>query len=393
MRVLFVTHSFPRSLGDSAGSFLLHLARALALRAVEVHVIAPAAPGLPPTETLDGIEVRRFRYAPRSWETLAYTGNMVRDVGRSWSARVAMAGLLVANRTAVRRAIRDLRPDVVHAHWWFPGGLAAALAVGSGVPLVTTLHGTDVRLARTARPARALFRRVVRRADVVTAVSRFLADETRVLDPTAVPVVAPMPAAAWLFRAPAPGSPRSGLLFVGRLNEQKGLGDLLSAMPFIAGAPTLDVVGDGAGRDRLVALADSLGVAARVRWRGVVPQQGLPDLYAAASVLVVPSREEGLGLVAVEALLCETPVVAFRSGGVTDVVQDGVTGHLVPSGDRVALAAAIDLVLGDPAGAARRSREGRTRMLATFGPEAVAERYHGVYEAALGTKSGRRAHG
>lgn len=381
MRVLFVTHSFPRSLGDAPGSFLLRLARALAARDVEVHVVAPSAPGLARADLLEGIPVRRFRYAPRSWETLAYTGNMADDVRRSWSAKAAMGGFMIANARAVRRAIRDLRPDVVHAHWWFPGGLAATFATGR-VPLVTTLHGTDVRLARSVRAAHPLFRRVVAASAEVTTVSHFLADEACAVVPTLAPLIAPMPVATELFRPPAAGARRSGLLFVGRLNEQKGLRYLLRALPLVHDAPTLDVVGDGPDRPALVALTTELGLTERVRWHGPLPQQRLPELYGSASAIVVPSWEEGLGLVAAEALLCETPVIAFRSGGLVDVVEDGVTGRLVTPGEPATLAGAISGVLSDAGLAARMGGEGRSRMLATFAPDSVAERYVGVYAAA-----------
>lgn len=381
MRVLFVTHSFPRSLGDAPGSFLLRLARALAARSVDVEVVAPGAAGLAAREVIDGIPVRRFRYAPRAWETLAYTGNMAQDVRGSWTAKLAMGGFMIANAAAVRSAVRELRPDVVHAHWWFPGGLAASVAVG-GTPLVTTLHGTDVRLARAVGPARALFRRVVARSAEVTTVSRFLADEACAVDRTLAPVIAPMPAATEIFQPPAAERARSGLLFVGRLNAQKGLRYLLEALPIIPGEPVLQVVGDGPERERLVALAESLGVGARVHWHGAVPQHRLPSLYAEAAAVVVPSWEEGLGLVAVEALLCETPVVAFRSGGLVDVVEDRVSGRLVPPGERDALAAAVAEILGDARQGARLGRRGRERMLEVFGPERVAARYLDVYGAA-----------
>jgi glycosyltransferase involved in cell wall biosynthesis len=191
-----------------------------------------------------------------------------------------------------------------------------------------------------------------------------------------------MPAATELFQPPRAGSARSGLLFVGRLNAQKGLSHLIDALPRLAGDPTLDVVGDGPDRAALEARVRALGMADRVRWHGALPQQRLPAMYSAAAALVVPSWEEGLGLVAVEALLCETPVVAFRSGGLVDVVEDGVTGRLVTPGERLALAAAISELLEDPGAAARMGREGRARMLATFAPDAVAARYMDVYSAA-----------
>ena len=90
MRVLFLAHSFPRYSGDAAGSFLLRLALALRDESVEVNVVAPAAAGLASSEHFDGVLVERFRYAPRRFERLAYTGNMAQDVQNSWSARLTL---------------------------------------------------------------------------------------------------------------------------------------------------------------------------------------------------------------------------------------------------------------------------------------------------------------
>ncbi|HZF66680.1 MAG TPA: glycosyltransferase, partial [Gemmatirosa sp.] len=183
MRVLFVAHSFPRHRDDLPGSFLLRLAVALVERGVAVHVVAPAAAGVAATEELDGVTVERLRYAPRAWESIAYTGAMA-DAAATWHGRAALVGLLAATARGVRRAARAHAADVVHAHWWFPGGLAAAApGVLGGRPLVLTLHGSDVRLARRVAPARALFARVAARAAATTAVSTWLCARARDMAP------------------------------------------------------------------------------------------------------------------------------------------------------------------------------------------------------------------
>jgi glycosyltransferase involved in cell wall biosynthesis len=384
VRILFVTHSFPRFPGDVAGAFILRLARALADGGTEVRVLAPSAPRLANVETIEGIAVRRFRYAPKKWETLAYTGTMAEQVGDSFRGKAALAGMLSRGALAVRSAAAEFAPDVIHAHWWFPAGLLAFGSLSSK-PLVTTMHGSDVRLARRSAWAPVLFRRVMARSSAVTAVSSYLASEAQSMAAGLNVAVEPMPVNVELFSplAGATAGSRSPdrFLFVGRLNEQKGIALLLQALAASGSGASLDVVGDGDGRAALESIARTLGVAGRVRWLGAQLQEQLVPLYRAATAVVIPSEGEGLGLVAVEAQLCETPVIAFRSGGLPDVVSDGATGLLTPPGDVGALAAAMDAVLARDDRGASLGRAGRDAALARFSPNVVASHYAAIYES------------
>ncbi|HEY8165802.1 MAG TPA: glycosyltransferase [Gemmatimonadaceae bacterium] len=386
MNVLFLTHSFPRRPGDAAGSFILRLASALSKEGVEVHVVAPSARGLPPAEVMDGVTVERFRYAPRRLERLAYTGNMAQDVASSWRARLALVSFLGSDFVSAVRARRSFEPDVIHAHWWFPSGVIGTwLSRMSHRPLVTTLHGTDVRLARSVAVSRPLFRHVLQHSAAVTTVSTWLSREVKKLVPSASPEVLPMPAATDSF-VPRNGREKARLLFVGRLTPQKGVDHLLRALAEMRQPAMLDIVGEGSSRDDLRSLARDLALNGRVAWHGQLTQDQLAALYASASALVVPSTDEGLGLVAVEALLCETPVVGFRSGGLTDVIRDNSTGILVEPGNSSALAAALDEVLADPDRANTLGRAGRMHALSSFAPESVARNYARVYAQVLAAK-------
>jgi glycosyltransferase involved in cell wall biosynthesis len=385
VRVLFVAHSYPRHSDDVAGNFLLRLARALREHEdVETYVLAPSAPGLPRFDTIGGIRVERVRYAPRAWETLAYEGTMVDAVRTSWRARAALLGMIGATAYETRMSAGRHDVDVVHAHWWFPGALAAALPGGTdGRPLVVTSHGSDIRLAAKSAPARVLFARVARRGAAMTAVSSWLCTQARAMAPGLACEVAPMPVEADLFWPPPSDDARGKLLFVGRLIPQKGVDALMRALAAMRYDARLTVVGDGPERPALEALARALGVDARVEWLGARPQTELARLYRTARALVVPSREEGLGLVAVEAQLSGTPVVAFASGGLLDVVRDGVDGRLVPPGDVATLAAALDALLADPAEASRLGAAGRAGALGRFSPAGVAARYAALYARVL----------
>src|SRR5256714_8823830 len=254
------------------------------------------------------------------------------------------------------------------------------------IPRVTTLHGTDVRRARTVGVAKPLFGHVLKHSAAVTTVSRWLKEETQALVPGVHPQVAPMPVATDLFE---PGDSRDGtrLLFVGRLNEQKGVDHLLHAMSAMKTSAELDIVGDGPSRGALEKLSEQLGLTPRITWHGQVAHSALPPLYQRASAVVVPSADEGLGLVAVEALLCETPVVAFDSGGLRDVIQHEKTGLLVKPGDRAALASSLDDLLRRDGKGSQLGRAGRLYALSAFAPESAARRYAEIYRQVVGANA------
>ena len=158
---------------------------------------------------------------------------------------------------------------------------------------------------------------------------------------------------------------------------------MLHALAKLPARLTLDVLGEGPELEALRALAAQLGVASRVRWHGVMPQATLVGFYRTATAVVVPSADEGLGLVAVEAMLCETPVVAFESGGLPDVVQHERTGLLVTERSPDALAAAIETLLARPDRGRPLGAAGRLHALSTFAPESAARRYLDIYRKAI----------
>ncbi|MEO7997391.1 MAG: glycosyltransferase, partial [Gemmatimonadaceae bacterium] len=267
---MFVTHNVPRFAGDAAGSFVLRLAVALRSAGVSVDILAPGSETLSGTDVIEGISIERVRYASPHRMTLAYSGRMAEDVKAGWGARFALAGLLYhlrrRLRARVQQAVRDGKPyDIVHAHWWFPAGLCAwSAGVGAGlpVPLVITMHGSDVRLAQGIKASHGIMQQVLLRARVVTAVSRWLAEAAMRIVPTSNVRVGGMPVDTKVFVPPTDSRQRLGILFVGRLNAQKGVANLLDAFARIADTNVpLQIVGDGPDDFLLKAKAMSLGIA------------------------------------------------------------------------------------------------------------------------------------
>ena len=382
MKVLFITHSFPRNGGDAADSPELRLASALRNEDVEVLILAPGRPG-EASEEIDGIAVERFQL-PRRQMALASIESSEHPAARpSWRSRITALRFLSAEFTSAVRARRAFHPDVVHAHWWFPGGLVGTWVSALGnVPLVTSLHRADLRSAEAGSFARPLFRHVMKQSAIVTADSHGLARKARALMSSRDAVVAPMPAPTDAY---LPGADRATdrLLLEASLSRDNGVEQTLQAVAAMSHRVSLDIIGDGPAAGEYLALAESLGLADRVRWHHEPAEVDRVALCQGTAAVVVPSLREWVPPIAVQALLCRTPVVAFDFGGVTDVVHHDRTGILVPPGDTRALTRALDALLNRPDLGLNLGEAGRIYALATFAPESVARRFAGIYRQAI----------
>jgi glycosyltransferase involved in cell wall biosynthesis len=379
VRVVFLTHNFPRWPGDLSGAFLATLAAALVKRGVAVSVVAPSDEGQGGEEEVGGVRIRRVRYGSARRETLAYRGTMA-DALRKPGGWRALAGLWRALRRAAREEVAA-GADLVHAHWWVPAGLAAP----ADVPLVVTVHGTDAALLRKSRLARRLARPVFARARVVTAVSRELAGwvQNATGRHIATGHVHPMPVDSGAWNWTTGGG---GAVVVARLTAQKRINLAIETTAFLASCGhdlPLTIVGDGPERPALERQVERLGIAPFVRFVGAVPPEEVAGFLAHADVMLAPAAGEGFGLAAAEALMAGVPVVAcWDGGGLLDVVPESGAGRLtLPSAEALS-DATLDL-LQDPERLALAKLVGES-WRARLSPENVAELCEGWYREALG---------
>ena len=380
MRVVWITHNYPRFAGDVAGGFLHPLAVALRQAGVDVRVVSPSDAGQGGDAMLDGVPVRRVRYGSAAEEQLAHRGTMMNAL-RSPRAALAFNRMRGALRAGAETELKGARSKaVIHAHWWVPSGLAAPV----GVPMVLTCHGTDVQLLERFPLAAWLARPTFRRARVVTTVSNALAEivRRRVGVAVAADAVQPMPVAS-VERPLSDGS--AGIVVIGRLTLQKRVHLAIEALAVtrrLGKAFTLTIVGDGPALSALEALVTRLGLTAWVRFAGSVRPDEVPCYLATAPCCVMPAEGEGFGLVAAEALMQGVPVVACQDGGgVLDVVPRSGAGRIVaPNPDAIATGM-ID-VMADAA-ARDAARVAGTRWRESLSPPAVAQRCLTWYERAL----------
>jgi len=405
VRLLISTSTFPLRPGDGLPHFVYGLARQLA-RSNEVTVLAPGAPGAPARERWEAVEIERFSYfLPRRAQRLAYGSGIEPNLRRSWLARLQPPGFLLAQTRALRRLLRGGRFDVVNSHWLLPQGLSAAWVRGAaGFPHVVTVHGGDAYLLARLPGAGALARYVVNRADALLAVARTARDGLdAALGRESGAELLPMGVDLELF-GPGPAEMelpfRYGyLLFVGRLAPNKGVADLLQALPRVRQSHPglgLVVVGEGQEAGALRAQAQALGLADAVRFEGAASEEAVARWLRACRVAVLPSRRsevwaEGLPVVLIEALASGARVVATATGGIPELLRHGENGWLCRDSDPDDLADKLLAALADPvdSGLAQLARASAE----PFGWPRVAERTLEIFEAVRADRTSHTGRG
>ncbi|MFC0509119.1 glycosyltransferase [Micromonospora costi] len=294
----------------------------------------------------------------------------------------------------------DWTPDVAHAHFWMSGLATVHAGRRAGVPMVLTYHalGTVKRRHQrerdTSPPGRIGYERALgRAADRVIVQCQ---DEIRELVRLGVPrsrmTLVPSGVNQEMFRPDGPAVARDParprILTVGRMVERKGFQDVIRALPavpdtecVVVGGPPADLLPADTFARRLRALAESCGVADRVRLVGAVPREEMGRWYRSADVLVAAPWYEPFGLTPLEGMACGVPVIGTNVGGIADTVVDGLTGDLVPPRDPRALGTAIRRLLSDRIRRFAYATAALDRIRSSYSWKRAAEQLGAVYTA------------
>jgi glycogen(starch) synthase len=396
MRVLMLSWEYPPVVVGGLARHVHALARYLARDGHEVVVLCRHAAGSdahthPTTDrVVEGVRIIRVAEDPMH---VTFEQDLV-----SWT--LAMGHAMVR---AGLTLLRTWQPEVVHAHDWLVTHPAIALAEAGGVPLVGTIHATEAG-RHSGWLSYPLNQQVhsaewwlANRADALITCSQAMRTEVAGLfevPPEDITVIhngieergwrVPPEEIARARQTYVPqGEPL--LLYFGRLEWEKGVQDLLAALPQIRrdhpGA-RLVIAGKGLHLEELVAQARRLRVRRAVHFAGHLPDRELRAALAAADAVVLPSRYEPFGIVALEAAASEAPLIASTAGGLGEVVIDGITGLAFTPGDVVALRTAVDTVLRDRTAAEQRARTARARLSVDFDWAHIAEATAEVYRRA-----------
>ncbi|HEX5407512.1 MAG TPA: DMT family transporter [Pseudonocardiaceae bacterium] len=375
LRIIIGADTFPPDV-NGAARFAQQLATGLAGRGNEVHVLCPSDTGPAGVSTMDGITVHRVA----AHRTPCHPTFRVSLPWRTGSAAAAL--------------LDEVRPDIVHVQAHFSVGRALVrAATDRGVPVAATNHFMPENLfaylripgrlrAGAARLAWRDLARVLRPARVVTAPT-----------PTAVRMLAEqgfggravaVSCGVDLARFDTEGQQGDGrtILFVGRLDEEKRVHELLHALAFLPDL-RVELVGDGSCRQALTELADRLGIADRVRFLGFVGETELVDAYRRCAVFCMPGVAELQSLATMEAMAAGRPVVAADAVALPHLVQPGRNGWLYRPGDIAGLAGRLAALFDQPGALAAMGAASRA-MIARHDMRNSLDTFETLYRVAMG---------
>ena len=389
MRILMVSWEYPPVVVGGLGRHVHHLATALAADGHDVIVLSRQPFGTDPAshptadEVREGVRVIAAAQDPHEFD---FGTDMM-----AWT--LAMGHAMI--RAGLRPHAEGWLPDVVHAHDWLVAHPAIALAEFFDVPMVSTIHATEAGRhsgwvsGAISRQVHASESWLALESDSLIACSASMADEITELFGPGLAEITVIPngidSTRWPFAIRKPHTGPAELLYFGRLEYEKGIHELIAALPRIRRThpgTTLTIAGDGTQQDWLVELARKHKVLKCIRFAGRAEHEQLLALLHRVDVAVLPSHYEPFGIVALEAAAAGTPLVTSNVGGLGEAVIDGRTGLSFPPRDVAALADAVRAVLDDPAAAHRRAVAARERLTSDFDWHTVAVRTAGVYLAA-----------
>ncbi|TCK25013.1 glycosyltransferase [Pseudonocardia endophytica] len=372
LRILIAADTYPPDV-NGAARFTERFASGLAGRGHDVHVVAPSSTG--PASAPVPVDGRPSVHRLPSY----------RVPGQD-RFRFTMPGIAAAG---TERVLRDVRPDVVHVQSHFPVGRGLlAAASGAGYPTVATNHFMPENLLEHARVPDALAERVTgwawrdlgrvyRAADAVTAPTPRAVDllvSRTGLSASAVSCGIDL----GRFGGAGEPDPEPTVLFVGRLEREKRVDELIRAFALVPGRARLEIVGDGTRRQGWTDLARDLGQASRVRFRGTVDDDELVEAYRRSSVFCMPGVAELQSLVTLEAMAAGRPVVAADAVALPHLVRPWHNGLLYRPGDVSGLAGALNRLLDDPSARARMGAASR-EMVARHALDGTLDAFEDVY--------------
>lgn len=358
IKIFVITTTFPRWKDDTTPTFVYELSKRLQKSGLEIVILAPHDQGAKKLEIMDDMKIYRFPYFyPFNYQRLCYNGGMLPNFKTSYFAKFQTPIFMLIGMYYIFKITNKEKIDLIHAHWIIPSGLMSIFVkLISRIPLIISVHGSDISLIKYPF-LKSIIKQILKNVDMCTVNSTATKDLTlNVIKSNKRLKIIPMGVDLNIFKPKfkcADGvysKKRPTILTVGRLDKKKGMNYLIDAMPEIIRKfpkAKLVIVGDGPEKNNITMLIKKLNLDKNVDLIGAVQNKNLPSFYQKADLFVLPSLNEGLGVVLLEAMACGTPVIGSNVGGITDIIINGENGFLTISENPQNLAEKIITVLSN----------------------------------------------
>ena len=402
MKIVHITSSYPRYPEDGTAPFIRSFVDEQLGLGYDVFVLAPYDPAV--KEDYQEKFVTRFRYIrPNSLHIMGHAKALRADVQLRPLAYVLIPLYLLIGTVQLFRISLQEKPDILHAHWVLPNGPIAALVSSLlNIPLVISLHGSDIYIANKNKLFQTIARMTFGAASCITSCSEDLRNRAKNTGTEKNIVVTPWGVNPKIFKYDEARKQRlrsddgieavRTIMSLGRMTYKKGFHHLVEAMPAVlARFPNTRFVigGDGPVREELRQSAESLGVSNSLELPGKIPWDKVPEFLNNGDIFVLPSVQDtygnvdGLPTVMLEAMSTGLPVIASEIGGIDMVIDINDNGIMVPPGDTAALQTSILRLLESPEEAIRMGRRAREEIESQFTWKHVAYFFDSLYQEAL----------
>ncbi len=388
--LLVVTSTFPRWKNDATPPFVYELSKHYVRCGFKVDVIAPHAYGAKRHETMEGVNVYRYKYFTDSFQTLAYNGGINANLKNKKLNYFLVPFFLLFQSITIINRLKNQKYDLLHSHWLIPQSLICVFIIKfftkTKPPVLCTSHGGDL-YAFNGGLMQWLKKWTAKNCTHLCVVSEAMKNDCKNLELTTNKIsVSPMGVDLQDLFIPSVNIERQDnkIIFVGRFVAKKGIHVLIDAISLVKDSvPSVELilVGDGPLRGEVDSKIRKLLLDDNVKIYGGVSNTELPDLYSSANIAVIPSiidpqgDREGLGLVTIEALGCGCAVIASALEPIKEVIEHNISGLLFTPGNSDDLAKQIITLLMDKTYSRKLASTGRQKAREKFDWQLVSSRY------------------
>ncbi len=404
MKVCWITSSYIKNKNDSTSSFLHELAKRLAANGINVHIITPNSQGTMREENIDGVIIHRFNFLPLKYDKLTYGSGMAINLKKHFIAKFQLMPYIIFCMYSFYNLHKKERFDLIHAHWAFPSGLIGTIIKNfNNIPLITTLHGTEIFLGDKYKIAGYLMKYCLKYSDAVIANSSYtmwkskkIYEREYAVIPMGVDVGKFSPLSAkdiTKLKEKCGFHGKKMLLTVCRLIERKGVKYILESLNYIKSSNIcLIIVGIGPEKEKLSDYANQLikkNIALQIIFKNSLPEAEMIqihqvcDIELLASIVDDTGETEGLGVVLIEGAACGKPLIGSNVGGISDVIVDGFNGYLVDQMNAKMIAEKIDNIFENQEIIIQMGNNSRLHAVKMFDIQNVVKKNIQIYEDSL----------